>query len=70
MQTFFAYQDDTLDAVIFRECGTTAGLVEMALAYNPHLADKVRLEMGDQIDMPDADEIYTPIAVNTLQLWD
>ncbi|EDN73427.1 bacteriophage tail synthesis protein X, partial [Mannheimia haemolytica PHL213] len=35
MNTLIARQDDTLDELIFRHYGQTAGLVEQALEYNP-----------------------------------
>ncbi|SUT91576.1 tail protein X [Actinobacillus lignieresii] len=70
MTTITAMQDDTLDALIYREYGTTEGLVELALEYNPQLADMPILEMGQQVEMPDDDDIYTPIATSTVQLWD
>lgn len=38
MNTFIARQDETLDELIFRHYGQTAGLVEIALEYNPELA--------------------------------
>ncbi|WGE76092.1 tail protein X [Actinobacillus equuli] len=70
MTTLIALQDDTLDSVIFRHYGTTEGLVELALEYNPQLSDMPILEMGQQVEMPDDDDIYKPIAASTVQLWD
>lgn len=70
MKTLTAMQGDTLDNLIFREYGSTAVLVETALEYNPELAGVPILEMGYQVKMPDDDDIYTPIARSTVQLWD
>lgn len=65
-----ARQDDTLDELIFRHYGQTAGLVELALEYNPKLAEPPRLKMGDIVTMPDIDLSHTTVSQSTVQLWD
>lgn len=64
-----ATQHDTLDQLIFRHYGRTAGLVEIALEYNPQLANMVILEMGQLVEMPDITTTST-IATQTVSLWD
>lgn len=65
-----ARQDDTLDELIFRHYGQTAGLVELALEYNPNLANTPRLKMGEIVTMPDIDQSHTTVSQSTVQLWD
>ncbi|EXI61680.1 tail protein [Mannheimia granulomatis] len=65
-----ARQDDTLDELIYRHYGQTAGLVELALEYNPKLAVMPRLAMGEVVTMPDIDNSHATISQATVQLWD
>lgn len=65
-----AHQDDTLDALIYRQFGKTEGLVEIALEHNPGLAYTPILAMGQMVEMPDQQASYTPISTQTVQLWD
>lgn len=65
-----AHQDDTLDALIYRQFGKTEGLVEIALEHNPALAYTPILTMGQRVEMPDRQASYTPISTKTVQLWD
>lgn len=65
-----AHQDDTLDALIYRQFGKTEGLVEIALEHNPALAYTPILAMGQRVEMPEKQTSYTPISTQTVQLWD
>ncbi|KMK50663.1 tail protein [[Actinobacillus] muris] len=65
-----AIQGDTLDLLIYRHYGSTAGLVELALAYNPQLAEMPVLPIGQQVEMPDIDRRAAPISKETVSLWD
>ena len=65
----YAQQHDTLDAIVWRYCGRTAGLVEAVLELNPGLAALgPLLPHGCQIELPDV----KPAAVQKqlIQLWD
>ncbi|MCT8573195.1 tail protein X [Glaesserella parasuis] len=64
-----ATQHDTLDQLIFRHYSRTAGLVEIALEYNPQLANVAILEMGQRVEMPDI-TTTTTMAKQTVSLWD
>lgn len=70
MNTFIARQDETLDELIFRHYGQTAGLVEIALEYNPELAYLPRLPMGTVVTMPDIESSFITVSQSTVQLWD
>lgn len=65
-----ARQHDTLDELIYRQFGKTEGLVEIALERNPALAYTPILAMGKTVEMPDRQASVTPIAKQTVQLWD
>lgn len=70
MDTLIARQDDTLDELIFRRYGQTAGLVETALEYNPDLAYMPRLPIGTVVTMPNIENSRTTVKKSTVQLWD
>ncbi|QLB44720.1 MULTISPECIES: tail protein X [Mannheimia] len=70
MNTFIARQDETLDELIFRHYGQTAGLVEIALEYNPKLAYLPRLPMGTVVTMPEIESSFITVSKSTVQLWD
>ncbi|WP_346556642.1 tail protein X [Mannheimia haemolytica] len=70
MNTLIARQDDTLDELIFRHYGQTAGLVEQALEYNPELAHLPRLPIGTVVTMPDLESRFATVAKSSVQLWD
>lgn len=67
MRTLTAQEGDTLDRLIYRYYGETAGLVEQALALNPQLANTPILAMGQAVKMPE--QIASVVAKDTLQLW-
>lgn len=65
----FSLQGDTLDAVVHRHLGITAGVVELTLAINPGLsALGVILPAGTRITLPDT--ASTVPASQFIQLWD
>lgn len=67
MRTLIAQEGDTLDRLIYRYYGKTAGLVEQALEINPQLATMPILPMGQIVKMPD--QTASVVATDTLQLW-
>lgn len=67
MCTLIAQEGDTLDRLIYRYYGETAGLVEQALDLNPQLANTPILAMGQAVKMPE--QIASVVAKETLQLW-
>lgn len=65
----YSLEGDTLDAVVFRHLGTTAGIVEQILADHPGLADLgAILPTGTRITLPDT--VNTVSASQFIQLWD
>lgn len=70
MNTLIAQQNDTLDRLIFRHYNETAGLVEIALDYNPELANMPILPMGYIVTMPDDDEMPIVAHKQDINLWD
>ena len=68
MRTLIAQEGDTLDRLIYRHYGLTAGMVEHALALNPQLATMPILPMGQRVDLPD-DTSESQMEKDTLQLW-
>ncbi|MFC2994869.1 tail protein X [Acinetobacter sichuanensis] len=69
MKTIAALQNDTVDAICWREYGRSSGVVELVLEANPKLADfGVFIPMGTEITLPD---IETPQQIKqSIQLWD
>ena len=68
-KTIIAIQNDTVDAICWREYGRSSGVVEMVLEANPRLAEfGAFLPMGIEVILPD---IETPQQIKqTIQLWD
>lgn len=68
-KTITALQNDTVDAICWREYGRSSGVVELVLTANPKLAEfGVYIPMGTQIILP---EIETPQQTKqTINLWD
>ena len=68
-KTITALQNDTIDAICWREYGRSSGVVELVLEENPKLADLgVFIPMGTQVTLPD---IETPQQIKqSIQLWD
>ena len=68
-KTIIALQNDTIDAICWREYGRSAGVVEMVLEANPKLTTfGVFLPIGTPVTLP---EIETPTQTKqTIQLWD
>lgn len=69
MKTLTANENDTLDSLIFRAYGKTAGIVEQALEYNPELANHTILPMGTKVYMPDDEYTSAVLSSQTVQLW-
>ena len=64
-------QNDTLDPICWRYLGTTAGVVEAALALNPGLASYGPiLPQGIIIELPDPETVTGMNITETVQLWD
>lgn len=64
-------QNDTLDLICWRHLGTTAGVVEAALALNPGLASYGPiLPQGIIIELPDPETVTGMNITETVQLWD
>ncbi|WP_151800864.1 tail protein X [Acinetobacter bereziniae] len=68
-KTITALQNDTVDAICWREYGRSSGVVEMVLTANPKLAEfGLFIPMGTQVTLP---EIETPQQTKqTINLWD
>lgn len=69
MKTVYAIQDDTVDAICWRNYGRSSGVVEAVLEANPHLsAFGPFLPMGTKVQLP---EIQTQQnKTQSIQLWD
>lgn len=68
----YAQQNDTLDALLWRHTGRTAGLTEATLLANPGLADLgAVLPHGTAVEIPD-DALAAPTTADQplIQLWD
>jgi phage tail protein X len=67
-----AHQHDTLDGLLWRHAGRTAGLVETTLSANPGLAAiGPVLPHGHAVEIPDSALAAPPQADRPLiQLWD
>lgn len=68
-KTIIALQNDTVDAICWREYGRSSGVVELVLSANPNLAEfGPFIPMGTQVTLP---EIETPQQTKqTINLWD
>lgn len=66
---FQARQGDTLDSLIYRHYGETAGWVEIALDFNPIAAMQPVLNAGQKIIMPENQHASAAYA-DTINLWD
>lgn len=65
----YSLEGDTLDAVVHRHLGRTAGITEQALTSNPGIsALGVILPTGTRITLPDS--ASNPPASQFIQLWD
>lgn len=69
MKEIHAIQNDTVDAICWREYGRSNGVVEQVLEANPHLSEfGPFIPMGTKVQLPD---IPTPQnKVQSVQLWD
>ncbi len=69
MKTIHALQNDTIDAICWREYGYSAGIVEKVLEANPKLSSLgAFLPMGTEVILPDKE---TPQQTKqTINLWD
>ncbi|XZW44906.1 tail protein X [Acinetobacter baumannii] len=69
MKEIYAIQNDTVDAICWREYGRSTGIVEQVLEANPHLSEfGPFIPMGTKVQLPD---IPTPQnKVQSVQLWD
>lgn len=65
-----ARQGDTLDAILYRAYGKTAGITETTLSMNRHLADYgATLPEGTPVVLPDPPAESTTKKPN-VKLWD
>lgn len=63
-------QNDTIDALVWRYLGETAGLVERTLEMNPALAQLgAVLPRGTLVTLPAASQ-NTAATTELIQLWD
>lgn len=69
MKTIYAIQNDTVDAICWRNYGRSSGVVEAVLEANPHLSEfGPFLPMGTKVQLP---EIQTQQnKAQSIQLWD
>lgn len=68
MRTVYAHQGETLDALLHRVLGATAGVTEQVLELNPGLAERGPiLPEGTAVQIPDAPPKTRRI--ETIQLW-
>lgn len=69
MKTIYAIQNDTVDAICWRNYGRSSGVVEAVLEQNVHIANLgPLLPMGTKIQLP---EIQTQQnKTQSIQLWD
>ncbi len=64
------HQGDTLDLLLWRGLGRTAGIVEAVLDANPGLAAMgIVLPGGMLVEVPDAAVALRPQHTETIQLW-
>lgn len=73
MRVVTALQGDTIDALCWRELGTTSGgVVENALALNPFLAEAgTILAEGASVMLPDPPQAAgRALILETVNLWD
>ncbi|EKU54492.1 phage tail protein X [Acinetobacter sp. WC-323] len=69
MKEIYANQNDTVDAICWREYGRSAGVVERVLEVNPHISNfGPVLPMGTKILIPDIPTQQNK--VQSVQLWD
>lgn len=68
-KTINALQNDTVDAICWREYGRSSGVVEKVLEANPDIAVYGPfLPIGTEVFLPD---LETPQQIKqTIQLWD
>ncbi|MCK3655800.1 hypothetical protein A4G19_08530 [Pasteurellaceae bacterium Macca] len=66
----YAQKGDTLDLLVYRHFGKTAGLVEQTLELNPHLArtEPLFLAEGTLIELPQEASV-APSIQPIIQLW-
>lgn len=68
MRTVYAHQGETLDALLYRVVGATAGITEQVLELNPGLANKGPiLAEGTAVQIPETPPLTRRI--ETIQLW-
>lgn len=64
----YAHQGETLDGLLYRVYGKTAGITEQALLLNPHLANQGPvLSEGTPVTLPPPPEARAPKP--HIQLW-
>ncbi|KXO86078.1 phage tail protein [Acinetobacter venetianus] len=69
MREIYALQNDTVDAICWREYGRSSGVVEKVLETNPHLSEfGPFLPMGTKVQLPDIPTQQNK--VQSVQLWD
>jgi len=66
-----AQQNDTIDLLVFRYLGSTAGYVEQTLELNPGIAGfGPVLPMGTVVTLPDPQPGRTAATQEIVQLWE
>ncbi len=69
MKEIYAIQNDTVDAICWREYGRSTGVVEQVLEANPHLSEfGPFIPMGTKVQLPDIPTQQNK--VQSVQLWD
>ncbi|MDC4894432.1 tail protein X [Acinetobacter baumannii] len=69
MKEIYAIQNDTVDAICWREYGRSTGVVEQVLEANPHLSEfGPFIPIGTKVQLPDIPTQQNK--VQSIQLWD
>lgn len=69
MKTIYALQNDTVDAICWREYGRSSGVVEKVLDANPTIVSfGPFIPMGTEVVLPDVETAQQ--IKQSIQLWD
>ena len=69
MKTVYAIQNDTVDAICWRNYRRSSGVVEAVLEANPHLSEfGTFLPMGTKVQLPELQTQQNK--TQSIQLWD
>lgn len=69
MKIVYSHQRETLDALIYRHFGNTAGLLEQVLELNPHLAEFSILPTHTAVKLPEFETNQPLLNSGVIQLW-